>query len=721
MGENLDEIGYLGFSSIGAESKVRSEKGEVFRQGEGFSHPGHRIIGISAVPIKDDDGWNSGEDDQVDFLTVGHILGTTLYSVNCFKVGFILNEGKHVKRPVLVPIGRRTFSLPVVDACWNLNFPEEFVVLLENGDLHWMKPELGCGVKIGALVGENGRWLRCEFGVKPWQVFVVSSMAVTLLDLRSKNASKRSTLARIEDPCAYTEVNSFAKDRFIAFTLARDHDYLFCVTTEHHLFLYDLRQPLVPILRWSHGLDCPRYLAVYPLRDLRPSEKFKWSSNSGFAVVSGSFSRSQFSIFCCGPKECEQEMNGKIMIASLLPTMYAWELPSDLCMLGQKFSSADDLVREEFLKDSEELVLGFAILPSDSLTVPSEYPDPGGFSLLLLSSSGRLELQMHSAYWKTSKHVQDSSRSRDSHLTSDNHNDALQARHDFINLKFLSSYLSGDLCNTVDVEIKKQGTLDPTESEISVELPQAHSLFDHIKDVGVPSSIHEIASRIVLFSLDQNILRLAFSQFSDLFPDQRKSSFDFPEIRDWLSLFLHKPASKNVRGQMKLDPSKDRIVGPVLPLPLLLSLQRIQEEEKKDEDLMETQYRRIIESVFPEISLASSEMTEEENPFLIHEPGSCIQGKVQTCKEDEEHKEISFLAAKDDKFSVFVHGNDKRPEGSEVFDGLASFKLHFDAPAIQISSSEEKIFGSLKRQFSMWQTSGFDHDLCHADKLMRKT
>lgn len=754
IGENYEQIGFLGLSSTGAEPRIRSENGEVFRQAEGFVHPGHRITGISAAPLgPPDDGWDTAAAAAAASFAQGHLLATTLYSVNCFKVEVVNG------RPLLVPTGRRSFLSRVVDACWNPHLPEECVVLLDDGDLYWMRPNSGCAARIRSPGGDCGRWLRCEFAGKPWLLFVASSVAVTMIDLRSRNGSGRSTLARIEDPCSYMAVYSMAKDRFVAFSRACGDDFLFSVATEHHLFVYDSRQPLIPVLRWNHGLNHPSYVAVHPLRELRPSEQFRWASESGFAVVVGSFCNSAFSVFCCGPKEQGDSSRSRI------PTLYAWELPSDLCVLDRRCSSADALVNEEFLKQElpagsgcwpgEELVLGFSILPEATFS-----EDPGGFSLLRLLSSGRLELQKYCASRKLSRRREASSRTCNSPLVLWNgKEDAPATRHDFLNFKFLSAYLSGNLSKAMITEMQNPRA-ELTESKLALDdrglqeiidrelCGTSPSVLDCITGVGIPSSIHEVASRRALCSLPRNLLQLGFSRLSDLFTERKHSTIEFPEVGSSpSSFFLRKPLGRSHKGPLRGLPA-DRLVGPVLPLPVLLSLQRTEDggsvndgdaggdDGDGDEDLMGAQCSMVLQRVFPEISIASSQVLQEENPFLVHEPRARLPGENRSFAEEQreahqEHQELSNAAAmKDDKFSIFVCGIHEKPgatssgrdaEALRMFSDLAPVKLDFDPPGIRLSLNEHKIFSSLKRQFSRWQSSGVDQDLCRSSKFPKRS
>uniref|UniRef100_A0A1D1YAX2 Rootletin n=1 Tax=Anthurium amnicola TaxID=1678845 RepID=A0A1D1YAX2_9ARAE len=774
-GSNSDEVGYLGLSLKGSgEPAVTGEGGDVFKQKEGFVHTRHRITGMSAVPM-DPPGvnWEAPVNPQAE----GYLLVTTVYSVCWFRVEIRVSMvGSGQGRPFLVPVGRRSFTPRVVHACWNPHFKEECSVLLENGDLYWVMLGSKRGVRVKAPEGDYGRWLSCQFGGLPWILFVASSNSIVTVDLRSKNGSKRTVLAVVEEPSSYMIVHSMEKDVFIAFCKANFDDFHFCVLTEHHLLLFDTRQPLVPVLKWDHRLQRPGYIAMYRLSELRPSKVFKWASESGFAILVGSFWNSEFSLFCFGPK-----MKGD----SHSLTLYAWELPSDLCLLGGRGNSVDDVLKRDFSKDKlpggtewwqREVVVGFFILPEASFSVLSESEDTGGFILWRILSSGKLEWQRYCSSWRPppsgqSCKLETLTKIQDCQLLLWDQKHRLATRHDFLKLNFLSAYLSGNLSKVLISEMHNVG-LGHTESKQFYDNPKLMegikelnksppNVSDCLRDVSIPMSIYEIASQRALSSLPSNLLHLAFSRYSELFTDPRDSSFEFLEVcnsvphKQLPSFLTMKPSGRSEKWSHKVLPT-DSIVGPVLPLPVLLTLQQIEDKDlaiwpdeiSNGDDLLSCQCRMILEGVFPEISIAGdnacneyfpSQDLQDERPFFIHEPRACAGVNhiyKKTCsamvqqKEGDTvpHSESSETTIKEDRFSIFISGIRDRPdhksfiqnmETLEMFDDLTPVRLDIDSSISGFSQNEHKIYNCLKRQFAKWLEGCQDsHD---SSKIPKRT
>ncbi|OAY77450.1 hypothetical protein ACMD2_10295, partial [Ananas comosus] len=332
-GENADLIGFLGLSFEGPTPEVRvDEDGDVFKQREGFKHPHHRILKMSVVSASSSNSWFPIADSASpgNPLVEGFLVATTLYSVNWFRVETrVLDSGRET--PFLVPLAKQGFDSSVVDACWSPHFEEESAALLESGDLCWFNLDSKCGGKIRVSLGggaDPGEWLSCNFGGQPWIVIVACSKAVALVDLRRTEGYEHKVLARIEMPGLFDVAPSVEKKgSFLAFCKANFNDFHFSVVTEHQLLLFDTRQPLVPVLTWDHGLENPSYIAMFRLSELRPSDEFKWASDSGFAILVGSFWNGEFNLFCYGPKE-----KGTLTDT----TLYAWELPSSFPLTDQR-------------------------------------------------------------------------------------------------------------------------------------------------------------------------------------------------------------------------------------------------------------------------------------------------------------------------------------------------------------------------------------------------
>ena len=92
--------------------------------------------------------------------------------------------------------------------------------------------------------------------------------------------------------------------------------------------------------------------------------------------------------------------------------------------------------------------------------------------------------------------------------------------------------------------------------------------------------MHEIALKSMWASLPMELLQLAFSSYSDFLEvlmDQKKVALEFlvvPDIPQLPPFFFRKPSSRSSRWSSKV-PRTDALVGPVLPLPILITLHEL--------------------------------------------------------------------------------------------------------------------------------------------------
>ncbi|XP_020581276.1 uncharacterized protein LOC110025252 isoform X1 [Phalaenopsis equestris] len=393
-GDNADEIGFLCLrfeDDIFKPDVVVDPGGDIFKQREGMKHPRHRILKLSVISSPTD--CSSPTDNSI---IEGFLLATTMYSVNWFRVETQnTDEGK--MRPLLIPLAKQGFLSCVVDACWSSHFLEESAVLLESGELCWFNLVSKRGGSHKILIGGNadpGRWLGCEFGGQPWVILVASSVVVALIDLRPKRICEApKVLARVRLPDFLGVISmEEEKDAFQAFCIASYNDFHFATMTEKLLLLFDIRQPLVPVLTWDHGLEHPTYISMLRLSELRPSKEFKCAIESSFVILVGSFWKNEFRLFCYGS-------NDKGAFGS---SFFARELPSSLSLSGKQLSSSDDLLREMILMEkhpNQEILLrnngvaGFYIVPPNDLLKCRSETD--GFILVRLMLSGKLEIQKY--------------------------------------------------------------------------------------------------------------------------------------------------------------------------------------------------------------------------------------------------------------------------------------------------------------------------------------
>ncbi|GAA0176994.1 DNA-directed RNA polymerase [Lithospermum erythrorhizon] len=426
-GENLENVGILVVSvnkdwSFDVEIDnvepfiVESNDGKPFVvENNAYQH---RIIKL-LVNCKSD--WRDSDKLGEGFVTIAYMLVCCNYSVSWFsiKVRRNLDLGGS-SCPKVECIGTKWFgSSGVVHACWSPHLAEESVVLLENSEIFLFdvnlcsKDKKLAGKKLciqwdsvgdeGAELGSGNGWLGCEFSWHPRILVVAHSSRVFLVDIKSGEYKVRSLL-NIENV-------STMKDEFVALCMAWTNRYCFAIASKELLLLCDVRKPKSPLLRWVHRLDSPNYINVLKLSQLRSNcseEMYNCASKSGYCILLGSLWDGEFCIFCYGPDY------GEATCLSKLPKVNnyfcAWGLPSDISLSGRGCHCGTCLVREEFSKEAlqrwidwrqkEDLVTGFGFVEqniSSQLDGPNNF---GGFHLIRLMSSGKLEVQRYCAEWK---------------------------------------------------------------------------------------------------------------------------------------------------------------------------------------------------------------------------------------------------------------------------------------------------------------------------------
>lgn len=685
-GDNADRIGYVLFSSSNHKILI-SKDGDIFKQRHGLHHHILKFFVIGANAIAPDSS-SLPLSSSSNSLTEGFLLACTLYSVHWFAVETTVSHSGDLDMPVLVHLASAEFGIRVQHACWSPHMQGESAVLLDNGELRlfdldscsgamklpmklrgsrfivWPNDASGGG---GGLVSEKGGWLSCEFGWHPRILMVSCSTAVFLVDLRFERG-KVTVLAKIE-MCDSFRVHSLQTDRFIAFCKAGFNDFFFSVATEHHLLLFDVRQPLTPILQWDHGLDNPCYIHMLKLSELRPSAKdgeFKWASDSGFAVLLGSFWNCQFSIFCFGPSL--QVSNKSIVSGSskLCNSLYAWELPSSLSLLGCKCHCGNCLLREDFSKVTlpvgidwhwvKEMVLGFCIVSEDLSVQNSEgnvenasaTNGLGGFTLIRLSSSGKLETQRYQASWDfigAKCNEEDTSCFKDSLLNSCDQEDTVYSPYVLAKFDYLFGCLSGNLANVLAAKLQNScqnrsktkydaiNTVYCTQDSRELicntlkaagigQIGSPLKILNVLNGINFPTSIYEIASERIWAGLSLDLLQLAFFRYADIIKGQGKYHVEFLDIPALPNMqlppfFLRKPTQ---RGEKWLGKGLRGagLVGPVLPIQVLLTLQQLERDESSSGSKKE------VDGIFgeAEVTHQCNEVTKVVNNLLHNEADS---------------------------------------------------------------------------------------------------
>ncbi|KAF8380140.1 hypothetical protein HHK36_027623 [Tetracentron sinense] len=798
-GENLDRVGFIVLSAKESNLEARVDKdGSVFTTQFGFYSRILKLFvnSVAAAGL----GFSASTGNSV---TVGLLLACTLYSVHWFSVE-IRECSSNLEEPVLFHLGTKKFkSCSVVHACWSPHLAEESVVLLESGELFLfdLVSCSGAGKLKGTRIGvswdglddwEKGKWLSCEFAWHPRILLVACSTAVFLVDFRFEE-SNVSILAKIE----MFEMSHLAEnDRFVAFSKAGFDGYYFMVTTEYWLLLFDIRKPLTPMLQWAHGLDNPCYIREFRLSELRSQSKddeYAWASESGYAILVGSFWNCEFSLFCYGPSLPASEASIASKLSKFCNSLYAWELPSELSLSGRDCHCGNCLVREDFSKTAlpvwihwqqkKEIVMGFGILDKDLSASQSQLDSLGGFTLIRLMSSGKLELQKYRASWNFIKRSEEVSGEASLQFGDSliyplvDQKYKFPKRYKYLKLDYLYGYLNGDLAKVVVSNMQKPH-VGPIERKSFIQdfcellceklkscgvnkIGSSPAMTDVFYDVSLPSSIHEIASRRIWTGLTMDLLHLAFSNYAELLEvlvDQKKVSLDFLDIPDLPQLppfFLRKPSGRSNKWSQKVQPGNS-LVGPVLPLPILLTLREaakekkfsVLEEDESDGSSVETELTRQCNEVMkvanemvhpvsfsgpndsPAVSLADDREekwlgSQELKPFFLYNPQAFSETKGHTMDITQDKPVF-----KDERFATFVskmHEKELVPNarkelvGLEMFDELCPVELKFDSPPMKFGPNELKGYKLLKRQFSKWQEDFKPYqDFCTLSKIQKR-
>ncbi|XP_006649708.2 uncharacterized protein LOC102721249 [Oryza brachyantha] len=751
-GENADQVSYVTLDSIANSAPLSASV-----QSDGFMHPRHRIQQLAVTACCPSWPSDSGDD-----LVEGFLLAATLYSVNWFKV-----ESRSSGSPALVPTAKQAFDVAVVHACWSKHLQSECLVLLESGELCWFDLDTlrGGKMKVGLGCEDDCRvWLSCEYGAQPWTVIVANTKAIFLVDLRYGDHSEYKVLARVGMEGLF-ETEPFVKTEcYLAFCKAPFDDLLISVVTERHLMVLDIRQPLTPVLTWQHGLDNPSHLAMFQLSELRPSNEHEWASNFGIAILVGSLWSTDFNLFYCGPKEQGSTENAHL---------YAWDLPSRISLIGQQWSGSNGLMEGVFKGhipghgSASDLIwnsiIGYHMLPNTMLE--SSF---SGFALIRLTSLGKLEMQRFHASGDLHEDAvcgesQHKSADCSSSIFLDTDGENFSDRYIFLKLHYLSKYLDGNLRSALEIHgsnVNKDNHQIVISEDVSVFAKDSSkscslSVSDFLFNASVPMNIFEIACQSILSKLSSDILLVAFSKYKDMFAcskDKRIYEYlevpaCFPDNNKLRRFLLSKPLSTswNLMGKAT---SGNRLVGPVLPIDVLLAMEDsnkgIDSLSQVETSSVSHQCREVLEAFVPEISIANtddcngkaaSQEVKDEKPYFVYEPQIDNRPTLDEAareKDKEAHKldnpscsHTSTPPYKDENFMTFVCGRGGIPHSgpeqmaSDLFD-FSPVRMDFEFPAIGIPPAEEKIYKCLKKQFLAWQNNFKPYqDFCNSYHIQK--
>ncbi|PON44198.1 TATA box-binding protein associated factor RNA polymerase I subunit C, partial [Parasponia andersonii] len=708
-GENSDQVGFLPLSLKNSCLEVKAdENGDVFVTSCRFNH---RILRISVNPVVDSASRGNS------FRAVGYLLAFTMYSVHWFVVK-VREIGSDSMVPSLTYVGAKFFkTCCVAHACWSPHIPEESIVLLESGALFLFDLESvlsadstiryckGTKLKVSWDDSSNLgdlKWLSCEFSWHPRIFIVARSDAVFIVDLRLDQCNI-TCLVKLEMLHMYTQVKN---EQFFALTKAGSDGFRFALASHSLLILCDVRKPLMPVLQWTHAVAKPSYISVFRLADLRSNLRdgmYKSSSESGFGIILGSFWNPVFNLFCYGPFVA-QSGSTVSKAKEFSKPFYAWNRPSDLLLSRNECHCGSCLVKEELLKDAlpawndwqhkKELVLGFGILNKNISSMLSESDEFGSFTLVRLMSTGKLESQRYSASWGYIKSLlphRNLSKFEDRYMGSifdEEYRFPRKSKH--LELDYLYGYLDTNLDQVLVAKTKSTSKGPRAEQSFTAEfhkilceklsafgLSQLGSsskvsvVFD---DISLPSSIHEVALRRLWSHLPVQVLQLAFSSSSEslqVLMDGKKASLEFLVVSEKTQLppfFLRKSSWRSNKSSQKV-PRADALVGPTLPLPILLALHKYHNgspslDKSSSCFAVEAEVRLQCDEVMKAacemaasdssgdgaVSLANDANDNEERsagskrakPFLLHHPSSLDRGVLDHTKEQSVYKDETF-------------------------------------------------------------------------------
>ncbi|KAJ6672720.1 TATA BOX-BINDING PROTEIN ASSOCIATED FACTOR RNA polymerase I SUBUNIT C [Salix viminalis] len=527
--------------------------------------------------------------DRVGFLLLS-VKDKSLVATGDQKGGiFTANKslGSKIVRVLVNPIedddsflnGCKNFkSCGIASACWSPYIKVQSVVLLENGTLFLFDLEADCsdmyfrGTKLKVSWGDEG--------IDMFSAFALSE-----------------------------------NERFLTMSRAVSDSLHFALVSETMLIICDVRKPMVPLLQWAHGLDKPCFIDVFRLSDLRSNSRddtHDWANSSGSVILLGSFWNCEFSLFFYGPSFPPRKGSIALEISNFSSCLYAWDHPSRLMLSGDDCQCGDCLVREQFWKEAlpewtdwqqkKDMVLGFGVLSNDLSSLLFEPDEFGGFALIRLMSSGKLESQRYCASWDLVKNIEVAQRDPMPH-SEDNllyfmgdEEYKFPRKFKYFELNYLHAYLNGNLSQVLDSNMAKPCEYPHEKESFSLEFHEvlckklkicgfgrfrtSPAITVTFNDINMPTSIHEVALRRMWAELPTEFLQLAFSSYSDLHEvllDQKRSTLEFsvvPELPQLPPFFLRKPSNRSNRWSHKVQ-SGDALVGPVLPLPILSTLHEL--------------------------------------------------------------------------------------------------------------------------------------------------
>ncbi|KAL5857326.1 hypothetical protein ACOSQ3_004784 [Xanthoceras sorbifolium] len=781
-GYNHDQLGFLLFSFKDSGFDVLTdENDEIFVTKNQFKHP---ICKILVNPVLEIAGFKGNS-----LVTIGYLLVCTVYSAHWFSV----KVNKVGDKPTLSYLAFKLFkSSSIVSACWSPHLVEQSVVLLQSGTLFLF--DLGSCVKTkksnaGKRLrvlwddyyrsSETCKWLGCDFSWHPKILIIARSDAVFLVDLRSDDGNI-TVLANINMLNLYAPVE---KEQFLTFCKAGSDGFSFVIASDSLLVLYDVRKPLTPVLQWAHGLYKPCYIDLLRLSELRANSRdnmYEWADEFGFGIVLGSFCNCEFGLFCYGPSlpSCGGRFASEI--AEICKSFYAWDIPSDLLLSDCDCCCGSCLTRKEFFKDAlptwidwkrkKDIVLGFGLLNKDLSRLFHGSSEFGGFTLVRLMSSGKLEAQRYCASWDLVNKLE--LVHGHSLLRFEDEDYKFPKRYKYFRFDYLYGYLSGNLTEVLDSKMKNPYSGPREKDSFSIEFHEilceklricgfsrfrtSPAISFVLSDIGLPANIHEIALRRMWAGLPMELLQLAFSSYFEIFDvllNQKKVSLEFsvvPDLHQLPPFFLRKSTSRSSKWSQKVQ-RHDSLVGPVMPLPVLITLHEFRNgcpnsEEEADKFSSEAE----VGLCCNEVMQVAREMAVLDSGFEFHNDHAVLLGDDRDNFWADSEKPKPFIlyhlpalesSTKDDTVQNYdyedvryasliskVHEYEPCRKDTvdgvalDLFDDLSPIALKFDdASTMSIMPSDSKVYNVMKKNYSRFlEGSSSYQDYCNQFKLKRQ-
>ncbi|OMO97575.1 hypothetical protein COLO4_14552 [Corchorus olitorius] len=404
----------------------------------------------------------------------------------------------------------------------------------------------------------------------------------------------------------------------------------------------------------------------------------------------------------------------------------------------------------------KDIVLGFGILDKDLCDLVYESDEFGGFTLIRLMSSGKIEAQRYCASWDLVEKVDVAHREPlfsfvDSLLYTSGDNDyGFPKRFNYLNLDYLRGYLNGNLAEVLDSKMKSCKGLLEKESfslefhEVLCEklkvcgfgrLRSSPPLAIVLKDISLPTSICEVASRQMWATLPLELLLLAFSNYSELLDapfDDKTMPLEFSVVPDLPQLppfLLRKPSCRSTKWSHKVQPD-DSLMGPVLPLPVLLTIHELRNGCPDSEKVCEFSSEEELRLRCNEVMRAAAEMAKSDSSSVYNEEAVSLADDRDEIYIDSQKEKPFFLyhpvggessstnkphgnhIYEDEKYTAVItkmHDKGADPSddmdngGLEIFDDLCPIELKFDDAVMNFGPQEIEAHKRLKMQFSNWQ------------------